>query len=181
MGKTILVGLLAGSFLVAWAGKPDGVTPVRGFDAAKYGGRWFEIMRLENSFERGLTNVTATYGLRPDGSLDVLNRGLDRQTCRWKEAHGHAVFQGERTVASLSVTFFWPFSGGYHVLALDKQNYAWALVSGPSRSYLWILARHPTLDPAILENLLEEARRLNFPVAELVSVDHGKPDCPAAE
>jgi apolipoprotein D and lipocalin family protein len=162
-------------------GKPDGVEPVRPFDIQRYKGEWFEIMRLDHSFERGLTNVTATYALRDDGSVDVLNKGFDRKNCRWKEAKGRAVFQGSRDTASLSVTFFWPFSGGYHVLALDRQDYGWALVSGPSRNFLWILARRPNLDVDLRNGLISKARELGFPVDQLILVDHGKPVCASSK
>jgi apolipoprotein D and lipocalin family protein len=176
-----LLGALAVCILIAGCtGKPEGVEPVRNFDVSRYGGQWFEIMRLDHSFERGLTNVTATYKLRPDGTIDVLNKGLDRSTCRWNEASGHAVFQGDGNVASLSVTFFWPFAGGYHIVDLDQQGYEWALVSGPSREYLWILARRPDLDPATIQKLVAEAQRLGFPVDGLIRVDHGSSSCPAS-
>ncbi|MCX7313389.1 MAG: lipocalin family protein [Alphaproteobacteria bacterium] len=174
-------------------GIPRGVEPVRPFDVQRYKGEWFEIMRLDHSFERGLTNVTATYTPRDDGSVGVLNRGFNRKNCRWKEADGRAVLQGARDTASLSVTFFWPFAGGYHVFALDQQDYSWALISGPSRSYLWILARQPDLPPEIRNRLVDQARGLGFPVDDLILVDqarglgfpvddlilvdHGKPDC----
>jgi len=134
-------------------------------------------MRLDHRFERGLTNVTATYALRNDGSVDVLNRGFDREECEWQEADGSVVFQGDPDTASLSVTFFWPFAGGYHVFALDEKNYQWAAVSGPSRSYLWILARSPDLAPEIRARLVDKARDLGFPVDDLILVDHGKPEC----
>jgi apolipoprotein D and lipocalin family protein len=177
-----LVGALVACVVVAGCtGKPEGVEPVGNFDVTRYGGQWFEIMRLDHSFERGLSNVTATYALRPDGTLDVLNKGLDRSTCRWKEATGHAVFQGERDVGSLSVTFFWPFAGGYHIADLDRRDYQWALVSGPSRRYLWILARKPDLDAATAQKLVAEAQRLGFPVDELIRVDHGSSSCAASQ
>lgn len=176
-----LVGILAICVFVAGCtGTPEGVQPIRNFDVSRYGGQWFEIMRLDHRFERGLTNVTAAYKLRPDGTIDVLNRGLDRSTCRWKEAAGRAVFQGESNVASLSVTFFWPFAGGYHVVNLDQQAYEWALVSGPSRGYLWILARRPDLDPTTVRKLVAEARSLGFPVDGLIRVDHGSSACAAS-
>lgn len=159
------------------AGKPDGVDPVRPFDISRYGGEWFEIMRLDHSFERGLTNVTATYTLNDDGSVRVLNRGFDRESCKWQDAVARAVFQGPRDTASLSVTFFWPFAGGYHVIDLDVQDYGWALVSGPSRDYLWILARNPDLAPDIRNRLVEKARGFGYPVDDLILVDHGQPDC----
>ncbi|MCA3260839.1 MAG: lipocalin family protein [Telmatospirillum sp.] len=169
----LLLALAAG----ACTGIPKGVAPIDGFDVQRYKGEWFEIMRLDHSFERGLSNVTATYTLRDDGSVGVLNRGFDAKNCRWKEATGRAVFQGAPDVASLSVTFFWPFAGGYHVLALDKQDYRWALISGPTRGYLWLLARRPDLAPEIRNRLVEQARGLGFPTAELILVEHGPLPC----
>jgi apolipoprotein D and lipocalin family protein len=169
----LLIALAAG----ACTGIPKGVAPVEGFDVQRYKGEWFEIMRLDHSFERGLSNVTAAYTLRDDGSVGVINRGFDAKNCRWKEATGRAVFQGAPETASLSVTFFWPFAGGYHVLALDKQEYGWALVSGPTRGYLWLLARRPDLSPEIRNRLVEQARGLGFPTEELILVDHGPLPC----
>lgn len=172
LGAVLVVAVSAGC-----TGRPDNVEPVRPFDVQRYAGQWFEIMRLDHRFERGLSNVTATYTVRDDGSLGVRNRGFDRKACRWKDADGRAVFQGARDTASLSVTFFWPFAGGYHVLALDQQDYGWALVSGPSREYLWILARQPDLAADIRNRLVEQARGLGFPVGDLILVDHGASTC----
>ncbi len=160
---------------------PQGVEPVRDFDIQRYKGEWYEIMRLDHSFERGLTNVTATYSPRPDGSLSVLNRGFDQKNCRWKEAEGRAVFLGAPSTASLSVTFFWPFAGGYHVFALDQQDYSWAMIAGPSYDYLWILAQRPDLSPEIRNRLVDQARRAGFKVQDLILVHHGKPDCAAGQ
>jgi len=162
------------------AGKPDGVEPIRPFDINRYAGKWFEIMRLDHRFERGLSNVTATYTLETDGSVEVVNRGFDRKECKWKEAKGRAVLQAAPEVASLSVTFFWPFAGGYHVFALDKANYEWAAISGPSRNYLWIPARRPNLAPARKDHIVEKARKLGFPVDDLILVDHTTPNCRAS-
>jgi apolipoprotein D and lipocalin family protein len=178
--RPLPICLMAGLLLVGCTGRPDGVDPVHPVDARRYAGEWFEIMRLDHSFERGLGNVTATYTLRDDGSVGVLNRGFDRQNCRWKEAEGRAVFQGATDTASLSVTFFWPFAGGYHVFALDQKEYGWAMVSGPSHSYLWILARRPDLAPELRNDLVGRARGLGFPVDELILVDHGTPTCAAS-
>jgi apolipoprotein D and lipocalin family protein len=159
---------------------PPGIQPVRPFDISRYLGEWYEIARLDHSFERGLTNVTAIYASRTDGSVKVVNRGFDHKNCRWKDAEGKAVFQGARDTASLSVTFFWPFAGGYHVFALDRQDYGWAMVAGPSRSYLWILARRPDFPPHIRDGLVTQAKALGFPVNDLVLVDHSRPTCALA-
>ena len=175
--KGLFILLLLTALVSGCTGMPQGVEPVRPFEVQRYKGEWFEIMRLDHSFERGLTNVTATYTLRDDGSVSVLNRGFDRKNCRWKEADGRAVFQGDRDTASLSVTFFWPFAGGYHVFALDQQDYGWAMIAGPSRDYLWILARQPNLSADIRNRLVDQARGRGFPVDDLILVDHTKPDC----
>ena len=173
--RRVFAGLLL--LVGGCTGHPDGVVPVNPFDIERYKGEWFEIMRLDHSFERGLTNVTARYTLREDGSVGVRNRGFDRKSCRWKDADGRAVFQAGTDTASLSVTFLWPFAGGYHVFALDQQDYGWALVAGPARDYLWILARRPDLDPEIRSRLVDTARRAGFPVNELILVEHAKPAC----
>lgn len=169
--------LLALIVTSACTGIPEGLTPARPFDVERYKGTWYEILRLDHSFERGMTNVNATYTLREDGSIGVVNRGFDPKACAWREADGRAVFQGASDTASLSVTFFWPFAGGYHVIELDQKSYEWALVSGPSRDYLWILARKPDLPILVRKRLVEKARLLGFPVDELILVDHGPTMC----
>lgn len=164
--------LLLGTFLLAGcAATPQGVTPVENFALDRYLGTWYEIARLDHRFERGLSRVSATYSKRPDGGIDVLNRGVDSQTGTWKEAKGRAYFTGDPEVARLKVTFFWPFYGGYNVIELDRANYAYALVCGPSRNYLWILARTPQLDELIVQRLIATAQRLDFDTGGLIRVD----------
>ncbi len=165
--------VLAAMLLAACTGVPRGVEPVTGFDVTRYDGTWYSIMRLDHRFERGLTNVSATYRLRDDGTVDVHNRGFDPDTCRWNAIDGRARFQGSTDTASLSVTFFWPIHGGYHVFALDKDDYQWAAVSGPTRGYLWILARETTLPEDTLDEIIAKAASLDYPVDELIHVEHG--------
>ena len=155
---------------------PEGLRPVMSFDISRYLGQWYEIARLDHSFERGLSDVNATYQLQEDGSVKVINRGYDTQCGVWKEAVGRAVFIGERSTASLKVSFFGPFYGGYHVLALDQQNYRWALVAGPDRGYLWILARDKTLPAEVRENLLVQARAFGFTTDRLIWVEQQRVD-----
>ena len=162
----LLVGL-ATLLLAGCTGVPEGVQPVRGFDPDRYLGTWHEIARLDHSFERGLTDVTAAYSRRDDGGIDVLNRGYDPAKGQWREARGKAYFIQGPGVASLKLSFFGPFYGGYHVFALDPQ-YRWALISGPTRSYFWILARQPVLPPKVLDDLLEMARRAGFDTDALI-------------
>lgn len=160
----VLLGLLAGC-----TGIPDGVAPVRGFQAERYLGTWYEIARLDHSFERGLSDVSATYTRRADGGIDVLNKGYDPAKGAWREAEGRAYFIASPDIASLKVSFFGPFYGGYHVMALDP-DYRWAMVAGPSHDYFWILARTPSLPDELVEELVRTARRAGFDLSGLVRV-----------
>lgn len=153
---------------------PEGVQPVTPFVLDRYLGKWFEIARLDHAFERGLSDVSATYARNDDGSVRVINRGFDTERQAWKEAVGRAVFIGDSNTASLKVSFFGPFYGGYHVIALDQEHYAWSLVAGPDRDYLWILAREKTLPGDVRAALLAQARALGFATDALIWVDHGR-------
>jgi apolipoprotein D and lipocalin family protein len=159
-------------FLAGCVGVPEGIHPVQNFDVNRYLGMWYEIARLDHSFERGLNNISATYTLRGDGGVDVLNKGFDKKKNTWKEAKGKAYFVGKKTVAALKVSFFGPFYGGYNVIALDHDNYLYAMVCGPDRSYLWILAREKNLDKSILNKLIEKAKSLGFETDKLIFVEH---------
>ncbi|MGD9332075.1 MAG: lipocalin family protein [Desulfobacterales bacterium] len=159
---------------------PADIEPVRGFELERYLGRWYEIARMDHSFERGLTRVTAEYSRQADGRIRVVNRGYRPQDDRWKTAEGVADFVGPKDVGRLKVSFFGPFYGGYNIIALDKENYGYALVCGPNRSYMWILAREPRLDPAVLEDLLSRARTLGFAVDQLIMVEQGPVERPSA-
>lgn len=164
---------IATLLLAGCTGVPQGLQPVRGFELAGYLGTWYEIARLDHAFERGLTDVSATYTLRGDGGIDVLNCGWDPARGAWREARGRAYFLDTPDVASLKVSFFGPFYGGYHVFALDPR-YRWALVSGPSRDYLWILARDPALPPGTLTDLLALARQAGFATDDLIYPAQGR-------
>lgn len=156
-------------------GPPPGVTPVAPFDFSRYQGRWYELARLDHSFERGMTDVSAVYSIQPDGSVRVVNRGFDPSAGRWREAVGKALFSGMPTTGSLKVSFFGPFYGGYHVVALDAA-YRWALVMGPDRSYCWILARDKQLDPVQREVITTQAKALGIDTTALIWVAHERQD-----
>jgi apolipoprotein D and lipocalin family protein len=150
---------------------PGGVTAVDGFDKDRYLGKWYEIARLDHRFERGLEQVTATYSARDDGRIDVLNRGFDVASGEWREARGKAKFAGDPGTAMLRVSFFGPFYGGYNVVDLDP-DYQIALVSGPTREYLWILARRPDPPREEVDRLVRRAGELGFDTASLIFVSH---------
>jgi len=165
--RVILMILITGC-----TGIPDGIQPVRNFQVDRYLGVWYEIARLDHSFERGLNNVSATYTPRKDGGIDVLNRGYNRKNGKWKEARGKAYFTGKTDEGRLKVSFFGPFYGAYNIIALDQEYYQYALVCGPDRSYLWILAREKLLDKTTLDELVKLAGRLGFNTEDLIYVRH---------
>ncbi len=155
---------------------PTGVTSVSPFDINRYVGKWYEIARLDHSFERGLSDVSATYRPLEDGSIEVINRGYDSKGDKWKDATGRALFTGDPTHGSLKVSFFGPFYGGYHVIALDQEGYSWSMVAGPDRDYLWILAREKQIPEDVRAKLLAQAKQLGFATEKLIWVDQGRSD-----
>jgi len=149
-------------------GHPAGVTPVQDFAIDRYLGTWYEIARLDHSFERELVNVTAHYSLREDGGVDVTNRGYLPQETRWKEAQGKAYFVNGPDQGSLKVSFFGPFYGAYVIFELDQEHYQYAFVSGPDTSYLWLLSRTPQVEPALIARFTERAAALGFDTSALI-------------
>lgn len=171
---------LAGAAVVMLAGcstsrPPDGIQAVAPFDLARYEGRWYEIARLDHRFERNMNDVSATYQRQPDGSVRVVNRGYDESKKEWREAVGKALFTGDPRTASLKVSFFGPFYGGYHVAALDPE-YRWAIVVGPDRSYCWILSRDRQIAPALREQLTARVTALGIDPAALLWVSQQRRD-----
>ncbi len=164
----LLFGVL---FAGCLTGPPANLAPVEGFEVDRYLGKWYEIARLDHRFERGLSRVTAEYSLNEDGTIRVVNRGYNAATDEWRSIAGKAKFAGDRSVGSLKVSFFGPFYGGYHIIELDD-DYQHAMVVGPTRNYLWILARSPELDEETYQQLVTRAKQLEFATDQLIRVVH---------
>jgi len=157
-----------GLFLLSsCVGMPDKVSPVSNFELDRYLGTWYEIARLDHSFERGLEQVTANYSLRDDGGVRVLNRGYATETGTWDDAEGKAYFVEDNTTGYLKVSFFGPFYGSYVVFELDQANYQYAFISGPDTSYLWLLSRTPTISDALKQQFEAAATARGFDLAKL--------------
>jgi apolipoprotein D and lipocalin family protein len=155
------------ALLGACAGGPDtGLAAVQ-WEPDRYLGKWHEIARLEQSFQRGLEQVTAEYSRNPDGTIRVVNSGLETATGRRREATARAWPLKDPGTASLAVSFFGPFQGGYHVIRLAP-DYSIALVTGNDRSFLWLLARTPTLPEPVVAEWLEFARAQGFATDRIV-------------
>ena len=174
MNKRFLFILLAflSLFVSSCQSVPQGVVPVSDFDLEKYLGKWYEVARLDHSFERGLTNVTAEYSIREDGGVRVINRGYSPEDKEWNEAEGKAYFVKEQNVGYLKVSFFGPFYGSYVIFDLDKDQYNYSFVSGPSKSYLWLLSRTPEVSDAVKQRFISKAKSLGFDTDQLIFIKH---------
>lgn len=143
---------------------------VKQLDLNRYLGTWYEIARFPNSFEKNLVGVTATYSLRADGKIKVLNQGhkftLDGKLSK---AVGKAKIPDPNEPGKLKVSFFWFFYADYFVLELDK-NYQYALIGSSSPKYFWILSRTPQVDEPTYQMLLEKARKRAYNLDKLEKV-----------
>ncbi len=167
--KKIIPSILS-FFLSGCLGYPATVEPVSNFELNKYLGTWYEIARLDHSFERGLEQVSAEYSLRDGGGVTVKNRGFSVEKNKWSEATGKAFFVREPTEGYLKVSFFGPFYGSYVIFELDRENYQYAFVASSNDSYLWFLSRTPTVSDALKAKFTKRAEELQFNTRDLIWV-----------
>jgi apolipoprotein D and lipocalin family protein len=166
--SVITTMVLAGMAAVDRKGELEVVSSV---DLSRYAGRWYEIARLPNRFEKKCADsVTATYTLRSDEKVDVVNR-CRKANGQYTTATGKAKVVDKKTNAKLKVTFFWPFYGDYWILDLGP-NYEYAVVGAPNRDYLWILSRTPQLDEQLYRRLLTEMSTRGFATDRMIRTSH---------
>lgn len=141
------------------------------FNKDKYLGKWFEIARKDNRFEKDLINVTAEYSIKNSKEIKVVNTGYNIKEKKVKVAVGQAKLNKDINNV-LNVTFFWPFYADYIILSYDKENYKYAVVRSRSSEYLWILSREPTLSKEIISRLLKIAEDDGINTADLIYTPH---------
>ena len=161
-------------FLVSCTGTPNGIEPVADFQLNAYLGTWYEIARLDHTFERGLNNVTANYALKDDGGIKVINRGFSVADNEWNEAVGKAYFVDDNNTGHLKVSFFGPFYGSYIIFKLDK-NYQYAFITSHNRDYLWLLSRTPTIRASVKKEFINSVSQLGFDSDAVIFVKHDLP------
>ena len=154
------------------AGRDAPLETVAKVDLSRYVGRWYEIAKYPNWFERKCArDVTATYAVRPDGKISVVNR-CTKQDGEGTESSGWAKVVDEKTNAKLKVTFFWPFFGDYWILELGA-NYEYVVVGEPSRKYLWILSRTAKMDEAVYAGIAERLAAKGYDARKLERMRQG--------
>lgn len=170
MRRVLLI--MCAALLNGCLGMPESVKPVSEFELQNYLGKWYEVARLDHSFERGLTQVTAEYSMRDDGGVAVVNRGYSQAEKEWQEAEGKAYFVESSTDGYLKVSFFGPFYGSYVVFELDRENYSYAFISGPNTDYLWLLSRTPEVAPEVMAKFIQMSAERGFDTKKLIFVLH---------
>lgn len=142
---------------------------VKELDLHRYLGTWYEIARFDHKFEHGLQGVTATYSMRDDGKIKVLNQGYENTLDgKLSVAEGKAKLTDEP--GKLKVSFFWIFYADYLVMELDE-NYQWALIGSSSNKYLWILSRTPKLEDNVKNLILHHATKRGYDTSKLIWVE----------
>jgi apolipoprotein D and lipocalin family protein len=161
----VAAAAIGGLFLYSRATRPPVINakvpePAKPVDLARYAGKWFELARHENRFQKGMDAVTAEYTLEKGGKVGIVNSGLRTGESERDTAEGQAIVADEATGAKLKVSFFGPlYTGDYWVLD-HGDDYDWSIVGEPTGRYLWLLAREP--GAAMLQMLLERAEALGY-------------------
>lgn len=158
-------------FSFSCSDKHKEINIVKPFELERYQGKWYEIARKDFYYERNLSNVTATYTLKPDGTVKVDNRGFNVKSKKWKQAVGKAKFAGSKDEGMLKVSFFGPFYSAYNVVALDS-SYNYVLVAGKNLDYLWILSRKTAIPEDIKNDYLRIARDMGYKTDDLIWTEH---------
>lgn len=161
-----LLCLLLLCFSVSLSAAEKAVQTVPSVDLKRYIGKWYEIARYPNRFQKDCAgSVSATYTLREDGKVGVLNE-CRKKSGEMMSANGRAKIADKNTNAKLLVSFFWPFYGDYWILDLGP-SYEYAVVGEPRRKYLWILSRTPVMDEGTFRIVLERLTKQGYDISKL--------------
>jgi len=158
--------------LIANAGSQEELQVVSKVDLNRYLGKWYEIATIPMRFQLGCNCVTAEYSLKENGRVKVVNScRKDSPTGPFKSVTGQAKVVKGTNNAKLKVSFFWPFWGNYWIINLDDKDYQWAVVSDPSRKYLWILSHTPQMDDELYLKLVDYCKSVGLSTDLLVKTD----------
>ena len=164
--KSLLFILLIPTIMSCAPSTKD-IASIKNFDSKRFLGKWYEVGRLDHSFERGLDFVTATYSIRDDGKIEVKNEGI-KQDGTLSQAFGKAYIKKTNDKSGeLRVSFFWIFYAKYRIIYLDE-NYQTAIVTSGTKNYLWILSRIPVLPENEMSKLISFCKEKGFETEKLI-------------
>lgn len=168
--KRSLFAFVALSFFLSSCGSDRPLKTVDKVSLEQYAGTWYEIARLPNNFQKGCACTQAHYELNKKGYVEVTN--LCQEDGEMRKVDGKAFPVEGAQNSRLKVQFFWPFKGDYYIIALDEEDYQYAMVGSPDRENLWILAREPQLHEELRYKLINQAKKAGFPVKNLLYTEH---------
>lgn len=167
--RSILLILLVAGLAVSCSTTDFSLSTADNVDLTKYMGTWYEIARIDFTFEKNLKNTTADYRMNKDGTVMVLNTGFNEKKNRWQSSEGRARMRKDSKSSELEVSFFGPFYSDYNILEI-MGDYEYALVAGKNNDYLWILSRTKTIPDDVKSAFLEKAKKLGFDTNRLIWV-----------
>lgn len=170
MRKVLYISLIL-SLIPICQIKSQTMETVKSVDLQKYSGLWYDYAHLPARFLEGCDEITAEYKIENTSYISVYNRCVKSSTGKLSSIKGKAFIEKGSNNAKLKVQFFWPFKAKYWILDIDD-DYRYALVGGPSRSYLWVLSRTPEMDEKKYNELILKARNLGFPVERMIKTKH---------
>ena len=164
--NSILAALLV-SIGCSSGASTSSLTTVPSVDLKRYSGTWYELASYPQFFERGCSNVKATYTPK-DGYIEVFNESIKKN--KPNSIKGKAFVVGNSGNAKLKVQFFWPFKGDYWIVDLAS-DYSWAIVSNPKRTTLWILSRKSVMDEKLYNLLVAGLVDKGFDKGKIVKME----------
>jgi apolipoprotein D and lipocalin family protein len=167
--KTTLKSILAAFFVTIGCSACEtktALTTVQSVDLKRYAGTWYEMASYPQFFEKGCSNVKATYTSK-GGYIEVFNQSIKKG--KQNDIKGKAFVVANSGNAKLKVQFFWPFKGNYWIIDL-AEDYSWALVSDPNRKTLWILSRTAKMDNSLYNSLLDKLVKRGFDKSKIVKM-----------
>jgi apolipoprotein D and lipocalin family protein len=166
----LLICLVFGTTNCQIKNKMINTKTVEKVELEKYLGTWYEIARFQHSFEKDLVGCSATYSIRTDGKIKVLNKGF-KNTLNGKLSIAEGKAKPVLNIpGKLKVSFFWIFYADYNIMELDSENYQWALIGSKTDKYLWILCRTPQMDEKIYQMLIDKAKARGYDISKLIKV-----------
>jgi len=166
---TVIAAIIFGTVTFP-AAEPSAQPPIQSVamvDQSRWMGRWYQIARLPNRFQKGCTGAYTDFSLRDDGQINVINSCRNEKDGRLRQEKGHAWVIDPASNARIKVSFFWPFRSEYWVIGLGKE-YEYTVVASPNRKYLWIMSRTPTMSDDLYADILKDAERQGFDTKNVI-------------
>lgn len=161
---------MTAGFLLGCKAQDKSPTSAGSVNLDRYTGKWYDVASFPVRFQKGCHCTTAEYTLMPKGNIKVDNQcrkvGINEEP---SGITGYAFPVKGSNNTKLKVQFFWPFRSDYWIVRLDA-GYSWAVVSTPSKKYLWILSRTPVMKEDIFQNIMEDLKNDGYNTEKLVKV-----------